>query len=229
MAAHRNAFSPRFRRGRAWLAIGGMLCALLAAGCQALHGPIAEPPPFGFVPVGPLANPIEVPVMDRDLLWEQVVDVVDDYFRIDREERPKLIGDIATEGRIDTYPRGGSTLLEPWNGDSADLYERLESTLQSIRRTATVRVIPTPAGYAIEVLVLKELEDVPLPETGTVSQLNSQALRNDSVVPRVNSPVAAVPPTIGWIDKGRDLALEQMMLRQIQARLAGPGPQILVR
>ena len=56
--------------------------------------------------------------MDRDLVWDQVVDVVDDYFRMQHEERVRLVGDLLTEGRLDTYPRSGSTIFEPWNRDS---------------------------------------------------------------------------------------------------------------
>lgn len=51
----------------------------------------------------------------------------------------KSIGDILTEGTLTTYPRTGSTIFEPWNTDSVNPYERLESTLQSIRRKSIVR------------------------------------------------------------------------------------------
>jgi hypothetical protein len=162
--------------------------------------------------------------MDRDFVWDQVVDVVDDYFRVEREERVRLVGDLLTEGRLDTYPRGGSTIFEPWNGDSADLYERWESTLQSIRRTALVRVIPAEAGFLVDVQVTKELEDVPRPETGAVSSTNASALRNDNALRRVTNPLAGPPPTIGWIPQGRDMALEQEILAHIQARLSNHGP-----
>ena len=94
-------------------------------------------------------------------MWDQIVDVVDDYFKIEKEERVRLVGDLLTEGRLDTYPRGGSTIFEPWGNDSANAYEKLESTLQSIRRIAQVRVIPAQAGFQVEVIVYKELEDVP--------------------------------------------------------------------
>ena len=66
----------------------------------------------------PIENPLFVPPMDRELLWNQTVDAVDDYFRIEREERVRLIGGVLTEGRIDTFPTIGSTILEPWRRDS---------------------------------------------------------------------------------------------------------------
>jgi hypothetical protein len=203
-------------------ALGALfVCALVLAGCRNFAPTRYNPPQFGFGPPLPQVNPIVVTAMDREMVWEGVADVVDDYFKIAHEERVKLVGDMLTEGRIDTYPRGGSTIFEPWNSDSATPYERLESTLQSIRRTALVRVIPDPAGFRIEVQVMKELENVPRPETGAVSLANPAALRNDDSLIRVTSPVAGQQPNIGWIPMGRDLALEQEMLAQIQARLGG--------
>lgn len=215
-----QASSTGSRRGARWWP--GLCCALALAGCNAWHPATYVPPEIAFGP--PLqANPAVVGVMDRDLLWDQVVDVVDDYFKIRQEDRVRLVGDLLTEGRLDTYPRSGSTIFEPWNGDSCTPYERLESTLQSIQRTALVRVVPTEAGYSIEVQVLKQLENVPRPETGTVSQTNSAALRNDNSLQRVIDPVGGQQPTLGWIDQGRDVALEQQMLAQIQDRLAACG------
>ena len=208
---------------RLWLTA---CCALLFFGCNAWHPPTYVPPEFAFGPPPPQANPATVGVMDRDLLWEQVADVVDDYFKIQKEERVRLVGDLLTEGLLVTFPRSGSTIFEPWNGDSCTPYERLESTLQSIRRTALVRVIPSEAGYLIDVQVLKELENVPRPETGLVSQTNSAALRNDNSLQRVIDPVGGQQPTLGWIDQGHDVALEQLILAQIQTRLAAcAGPR----
>jgi hypothetical protein len=207
------------------LTAGAMIA--LALGCRGWIPSRYTPPQFDFGPLPVQSNPVVVSAMDPDLVWEQTVDVVDDYFKIEREERVKLIGNVLTEGRLDTYPRGGSTIFEPWNRDTANPYERLESTLQSIRRTAVVRVIPDPAGFAVEVQVLKELEDVPRPETGAVSLANPAALRNDDSLVRVTSPVPGYQPTIGWIPQGRDFALEQEMLAKIQARLAGLGAPIM--
>src|SRR5262245_14854184 len=101
-----------------------------------------------------------VPAMNRDYAWDQIVDIVDDYFKIEHEERLKLVGGVVTEGRIDTFPVTGATLFEPWRRDSANLYERWESTLQSIRRRADIRVMPVDQGYLVDVAVWKQLEAV---------------------------------------------------------------------
>ncbi|HUE72215.1 MAG TPA: hypothetical protein VMP01_15130, partial [Pirellulaceae bacterium] len=63
----------------------------LASGCHIFSG--GGPP-------APLENPFFVPAMDREFLWNQTVDAVDDYFRIEREDRVRLIGGVLTEGRI---------------------------------------------------------------------------------------------------------------------------------
>ena len=49
-------------------------------------------------------NPVFVPGTDFLRVWETVVEVVDDYFRIEREEPVRLVGNILTEGRLDTFP-----------------------------------------------------------------------------------------------------------------------------
>lgn len=220
MSSDRATLSRRCRAPRLCVVLA---CALAVCGCHAWQPATYVPPEVAFGAPPPQINPLVVTVMDRDFVWDQVVDAVDDYFRIQKEERVQLVGDLLTEGHIDTYPRGGSTIFEPWNADSVTAYERLESTLQSTRRKALVRVIPDPAGFAIDVQVFKELEDVARPESGAISATNTNALRNDSSLTRVTNPVGGQQPTLGWIPQGRDVALEQVILAQIQARLAGYG------
>ena len=170
-------------------------------------------------------NSVLIPVLDQEVVWEQIVDVIDDYFKVQREERVRLIENILTEGRIDTYPRTGSTIFEPWNFDSTTPYERWESTLQSIRRQATVRVIPTEGGYQVETTVIKELEDVDRPESVSLSAGN---LRNDNSVRRYVSPAReSSSGTVGWIPLGRDYALEQEILMQIRGRFPGAPTPLL--
>src|SRR5262245_61301986 len=56
------------------------LFVLLFTGCGLLHRG------RGFAGSGPLQNPLFIPPVDRELLWNQTVDAVDDYFRIERED-----------------------------------------------------------------------------------------------------------------------------------------------
>jgi hypothetical protein len=176
----------------------------------------AEPVPTG----APLDAPSSVllPVLDRDLLWHHLVDVVDDYFKINREQRVQQQGDILLEGHLETFPETSPTVFEPWRADAATPLDRWENTLQSIRRQAQVRVIPAPQGYQVEIAVLKELEDVERPEIAGVS---GASLRNDNSVHRYESPTSGRRRTLGWISLGRDVGLEQRILSDLRYRFGG--------
>ena len=162
-------------------------------------------------------NPTLLRVADHQCAWETVVDVIDDYFVIDREEPVRQVGNTPTEGLLDTFPKVGATIFEPWLLDSAGSGERIESTLQSIRRKAVVRVIPAEGGYWVDVAVFKELEDVPQPEQSTAG---AATFRYDDTLNRVANPVAGQQINEGWIPQGRDTALEQRIIAHLQARNA---------
>ena len=191
----------------------GLSLALLNCGCARFG--LAEPTPW---PEGhqPTANPIHVPAMDREIVMDQISDELDDYFRIYREERVRLVDNVLTEGWIETHPKIGATLLEPWRKDSTFGFERLHATLQTVRRFAKVRVIPTEGGYAIDVKVYKELEDRLAPERATVSGRNIRI--NNALDSDFDDPFYT-PPNKGWIPMGRDFSLEQQIVRNIQERL----------
>jgi hypothetical protein len=186
----------------------------LASGCGHLHHAL----PTTISPTAVvLGNPIVVPAMDREYLWQQTVDTVDDYFKIAREERMRDDGGVVTDGRIHTFPETASSYLEPWRKDSTPGFERLHATLQSIRRYATVHIAPAENGYSIEIAVYKELEDVAQPEHATVG---ANTLRYDNSIIRNESNVIGGPLSLGWEPLGRDVLLEQRMLAELQGRLA---------
>ena len=167
-------------------------------------------------------NPALLPVTDHEYAWETVADVIDDYFKIRLEEPVRLIGNVPTEGRLDTFPAVGSTLFEPWRRDSTNPYEKLESTLQSIRRYATVQVRPVQGGYSVDVAVFKELEDVVQPAHAAAG---SATFRHDSALTRVVDLVGEQEINEDWIPMGRDTALEQRIIEQMLVRVhAASGP-----
>jgi hypothetical protein len=198
-------------------ALGCLAALLVTAGCewhQGFHSlPHATPLPHAAL----AQNPMYVPLSDREFLWNQLVDTVDDYFEIEREERVRLVGNVLTEGQLETFPQPGSTALEPWLGDSSPGFERRQATLQSIRRRAVVFVRPqVDGGYLVEVIVYKELEDVSQPEFSTV---NPEGLRHDGTLERRTRDPLSGPVTLGWIPVGRDTTLEQRILAQLRGRL----------
>lgn len=196
-----------------WTAIALPVAALLWGCTLGATWPVSPPRVEPVVP-----NPMYVAVADRDLLWNTLVDVVDDDFQIQREERIRQDDDVLVEGRLETQPKVGASVLEPWHDDAVTPYDRWEGTLQSIRRRAQVRVIPATGGFLVEVAVFKELENVGRPDLATAS---AATFRHDTSLERFAQPVAAQPAPAGWIPLGRDVALEQKMLTKLRNRLAG--------
>lgn len=186
-----------------------------------LQPPATPPPEVAY------SNPVFVPVTNQDWAWEQIVDVVDDYFRIERESRVQVIGNIVTEGRIDTFPQLGANVLERHRPDSVGPYNRWESTFQTIRRRGLVRVIPERNGYLIDLAVFKELEDLPAPENATAGAAtfrNDGSLRSD-----VTEPVSRTRLSQFWIPLGRDPACEQQMLAEIKQRLGCDANGVILK
>lgn len=171
------------------------------------------------------ANPLCVPATDHDFVWETTVNVLGNYFRVKDEQPVRVFGDTLTEGRIDTFPEVASTLLEPWRSDSANTYAQLESTLQSMRRYAIVRVIPVPAGgFSIDVAVYKELENAAQP---MMALTGTGTFNTTGPMTRVVNPIVDQDAHLNWIQKGRDAALEQRILGHLQYRLSTPSTRVL--
>ncbi|MDX2038818.1 MAG: hypothetical protein SFX72_19380 [Isosphaeraceae bacterium] len=175
-----------------------MMSTVAACGCSSVPGlqAVAE-------------NPLAVPSADFETVWHACVSVLDDYFEIATENR--------LQRKIVTQPKIASTLAEPWRGDSVGFEERLEASLQTIRRFAIVTVNPTPTGtFAVKVEVYKELEDLVRPE----KQSNGRAVfDNEYPVNRAREVVGPVPLPSGWIPRGRDHKLEQAILAKIKSQL----------
>ena len=167
-------------------------------------------------PVVAYANPIFVPIGDPQGVWEQVVDVIDDYFRIEHEDPVRVVGNTLTEGTLTTVPEVSPTIFEPWRHDTADSPQRLENTLQTMRRRAVVRVIPAPTGgYWVEVQVFKDLEDLVKPEQATAG---AATFRYDNTLTQIVNPIGSQPITLGWIAQGRDTSLEQCIIGDLLSR-----------
>jgi hypothetical protein len=156
-----------------------------------------------------------VPVTDPQAVSDMAAEVVDDYFKIEREEPVRVIGNMLTEGSISTFPSISPTILEPWRVDTATIDQRIENSLQTYRRRAIVKIIPAENGHWIEVQVPLELVDMPQPDHASSG---AATFRYDSGFSRVENPVGGEAPPQGWIPKGRDSLLEQRILGQMQFR-----------
>ena len=163
-----------------------------------------------------VSNPVFVPAQDREFAWERTVDVLHAYqFPIERESQ--------LEGVIETGYKVGSGVLEPWHRDSDGFDERLESSLQSIRRRVVVNVIPAEGGHLIGVEAFKEREDLPPtanPTSGTASFHTGSSLDPTAV------PVGGIVRPAGWIPLGRDSSLEQSLLHSLRASFGGQNSML---
>jgi len=179
-----------------------LLLFALGSGCAGLRSRTAT--------VAPSNAPVLVASGNQERVWEQVVDVVHDYFDIARENR--------LDGIIETKPRVGSGLFEPWHRDSVGLQNRLESSLQSIRRRGFINVTPAEGGYLVSVEVLKEQEDVestPDKSAGGSTFQESRPLQRDLTL------VVGDEAPQGWIAMGRDVDLEIRILNGIRKATSG--------
>ncbi len=189
-----------------------VLLTVLGYGCSGVSTWQAPRAPYQWATA--YNNPVMIPSNNPEFVWEQVVEVTDDYFRIMEEVPVRQI--VGSEGRLETHPVVGATLLEPWRSDSANFDERLECTMQTIRRRAIISVKMVECGYMIDVAVYKELEDRAMPDRAVAG---SATFSYNSTQIGVIDPITDEPLELGWIPQGRDTALEQRMLSQITARL----------
>jgi len=177
-----------------------LLCSLLAySGCAGL----GKSPARTALAIN---NPIVLTNTHEEVAWEQVVDVLHEYhFNIERENRQART--------IETRYRVGASLLEPWHKESVGWYNRVESTLQSVRRKVIVTLSPAGAGnYAVQVVALKEMEDlnaIAANSPGGATFQESAPLERD-----LTQVVGASGPS-GWIPMGRDLELERALLASL--------------
>jgi hypothetical protein len=200
------------RRAMARALAKGMLTGLVCSqgGCStgqwAWHTPGVS---RIFAPRPVIPNPMVVPTADFETVWNKTVAVVDKYFDIAKENR--------LARTITTQPQMGATLLEPWALDSSTAEDRLESSLQTIRRFAIIHIDPAPTGgYLVKVEVRKELEDMAKPDRQPAGRA---VFYNDFPVNRTREVVGPVPAPLGWISRGRDPNLEQTILAGVRDAL----------
>lgn len=215
----------RLLRGsyRNWI-LGCVMGMTSLCGCQRFQQtcrdaiPSMFPPPVVEVPV---SNPARIGPIDPEFLMFQVVDAVDDEFKIQSEQWVRRDNVQWLEGRVTSYPQVSGTTLEPWKSEAARGFERLQSTIQTIRRTATVRITPDETGYNLEVNVLKEKEDV---DQAQASTAGSSAQRHDGTLVRNENQQRSLPETLGWYEIGRDSALERKIMEGILGRVSNVEP-----
>lgn len=193
-----------------------------AAGCNLMDRTTLSVPSIPLNKKTLLSNPLIVPTKDSEFLWNQIIDVVEDYFDRNRSEiRPVRDGVQWIEGRIETYPQISATYLEPWRKDALEGYQRLQSTFQTMRRTAILRITPVNEGFSVAIEVIKEIEDV---NRSQLSSDGAASTRHDGSIVRTDPNLLGAPITQGWIRQENDQDLEQRLLREILGRSTNVRP-----
>ena len=139
-------------------------------------------------------------------VFEKVVSVVSEYFDIASPNR--------YDGRIICYPKIAPGIERPLSPGSPNARERLLATLQTIRYRCFVQIRTAEAGgYSVQVTIYRELKDDPRPQ----GQPGGSVFRDAQTVDRsyvVVDPIMATDDV--WIPKGRETALEDVILRKIR-------------
>jgi hypothetical protein len=186
--------------------------AVLAAALTTLGGcaqPFLVEPALPHAPNGPaVENPVYVPLGPDSygVVYEKVLDVVDDYFEIAYANR--------YDGRIETFPRIAPGLEQPWKPGNPDFRGRLWASCQTLRHRAFVLIQPADdGGFFVQVTAFRELEDLPKPMRQSAG---GAAFRSDNTVDR---QFEVIDPSVfehNWIPLGRDIELEQAILKKIK-------------
>jgi hypothetical protein len=182
---------------------------VLMAGCVVL--PASENPAFIQPdPAVAVENPVWLPLGSEPeaygKVFEQVLDILDDYFEISYANR--------YDGRIETFPRIAPGFEQLWKPGSPDAYQRLEATLQTIRHRGAVLIQPAPdGGVFVQVNILKELEDLPRPTRATAGVA---AFRSDNTVERQYEVIDITTFERNWIPLGHNVGMEQVILQRLK-------------
>jgi hypothetical protein len=133
------------------------------------------------------------------------------YFVIDE-------ADLQT-GYIKTLPLSGAQGFELWRSDSVGMFNAIEASLQSIRRTAELKITAHDKDIHINCVVTTQRLNMP----GRQASSSSQAYRIHSDSSRAIQRLKLSPEqerNMVWIDLGHDQRLAQRILDRIRRRLS---------
>ena len=198
-----------------------VLCSLLA-GCANYTKPVV------------VAEPASVSEQNFESVWQAAQDVLFTHrFRVERMDR--------REGLIVTEPMVGQQAWEFWRRDAATPYALAESTLHTIYRQASIRIVPAEGGvntYQATVQVSTYRSSRSRPEVTSVSGAYSMFLTPggnsdkdatailgyERTLEGLADEPAAGEPVGQLVSLGDDPALAANLARRINERAAKLGP-----
>lgn len=188
--------------------IAGLVLLALAAGCQQFPQ-VTDAPPLAPGEYIQEHNPVYIPLGPGSYgtVFENVLTVLGDYGL-------EVMESNRYDGRIETLPRVAPGLGQFFRPGSPGFYDRLLYTAQSYRHRVSVIIQPADnGGYFVEVIVRKELEDLPRPVRMTAG---GAIFRTDNNVDRSYEVIDANIYEPTWIYRGRDDCVEQELIRRLK-------------
>jgi len=134
------------------------------------------------------------------------------------EMRFEILYPASKPGRIDTGNLTGDSWFEFWRDDTVGSFQRLESSLYTIRRSVHVQVTPAPAGCQVSVKVDKERLSAPGTSPAGIAEAYDLFDPGKTSLARQDEFKETL---YTWLPEDRDDALEQVILERIQGHLGG--------
>jgi hypothetical protein len=147
------------------------------------------------------------------LVFEKVLQTLSDFgFEVPPGDSNRY------DGRIEALPRVAPGLGLLLKAGSPNMYERLLATTQTYRHRLTVLIQPAnQGGFFIEFIARKELEDLSRPIRSTVG---GSVFRTENTAERQTEVIDTTYFDSAWIFKGRDVELEQELIRRFKVALS---------
>jgi len=161
-------------RARVWPIYAILACCTWGCGSYP-HGSLVGQ----AMPNAPdLQNPMLVPAVDREVVWEQVTRRARRLLHHPAEERVAKWAIVVLEGRIETFPVGGATLLS--RGEGFYTRTRKAPVHAAAIPPAVVRVTADIGGLPHRLGRVQELEDLASPQHATVGRRASDTRRRST-------------------------------------------------
>ena len=174
-----------------------LLVAMLAVGCMQPPAPLEH-------------QSLRLTVSDENeqrALWDTTLDVLRrSRFQIDRDDPGARV--------ITTFPEVSGNWFEFWRQDTATAYDTVEANLHTVRREATVNLVPADSEntWLLSIKVVKSRHSAPERQMTNPAE----GLRVFSAaIPTTSGDVLTRAESVEWIDRGRDAAVERMLLDRV--------------
>jgi hypothetical protein len=133
----------------------------------------------------------------------------DQGFRIDRVDR--------RAGVVTTHPETSKHFFEVWRKDVANNYDFWEASLNTIRRSVEIQAEPDLVKGEARMTLKVKRERFSAPDRQFNNSIAAFQFYGDAL-PSVSTGERVTRADDEWIEDGRDLAMEELLINKIAAR-----------